>query len=71
MSERAARLLGTAILAAGGGVMMGLGGIAKALKGQHGEAGDVGAFVLLIAGMMFLVDWARSFRTEWERLPEE
>ena len=59
MKLRGARIIGSAIVVAAGGITMAIGDVA-----QSSGADDVGLAILVVGGLMFLFDWVLSFTVE-------
>jgi len=71
MSIRGYRLIGSAIVVAGGGITFSLGLLARAHDRLYGDGGEtVGLMILVPGAALFAADWLVSWLEDRRRNPE-
>ena len=60
MTNLGFRLIGSAIIAAAGGITMGLGELAS----RNGPANGIGGMMVLVGVTLFVIDWIMSVYSE-------
>jgi len=65
MSNRAARLIATGVVAAGGGLTLAVGSLARSPQYNYGDAPQMaGLLMLVVAATLCLIDWIDSWRED-------